>query len=97
MASHPDSLSAVTPATCLITKFRRSHQNFKRLEALYTSLRFYERDTGDLFHALAQERARITRLIERMVLHNPLELFSRCRRYVPPPRIGNPLQRTTSS
>ena len=74
MASHHDSLSAVTPATILITKFCRSRQKLRRLDALYASLRSHERDTGDLFNVLAQERMCIRHLIEQMVLAMAAEL-----------------------
>jgi predicted metal-dependent TIM-barrel fold hydrolase len=48
------------------------------------------------FIVAMRARGHAEELIERVVLHNPLQLFSRCRRYVPPPWIGNPLLRTTS-
>ena len=48
------------------------------------------------FIVAMRARGHAEALIERVVLDNPLELFSRCRRYVPPPRIAKSLLRTTS-
>jgi predicted metal-dependent phosphotriesterase family hydrolase len=39
------------------------------------------------FIVAMRARGHAESLIERIVLGNPLELFSRCRRYRPPPRL----------
>jgi len=48
------------------------------------------------FIVAMRARGHAEELIERVVLDNPLELFSRCRRYVPPPRIAQSRLRTTA-